>query len=278
MFLNRYWFGDWRFQRIHALLAARERHDPAGFARMQMDDVSLLAREALPLLRSLPRGEGALAEAQALLAGWDGRMAGDAAAPLIYAAFSRRFPLAALRQHGVQDDGSPEFFRALLTDPGVQARWCGGDCRALASLALAESVEALVARFGPSPAAWRWGEAHAARFAHPLLGFVPGLARLTTLVAPTGGDGETVHRSGFRGPGSGSGSGNPRHPYAAIHGAALRFVADLGDPDGAFATISTGQSGHPLSPHWGDFVGAWQRGETVRLDRQAGPVAIRLSP
>lgn len=274
VFLGRDWFGDWRFQRIHQMLAERERHDGPGFARMQMDDVSLLAREALPFLRSLPRGEGAVAEAQSLLANWDGRMAEDAAAPLVWAAFSRRFPLVVLRQAGVEDDGSPEFLRALLFDAGVRERWCAGDCRAAASLALAEAVRDLAARFGPSPAAWRWGAAHAARFEHPLLRFVPGLNTLTTLVAPTGGDGETVHRASFRGPGLGS----ARHPFAAIHGAALRFVADMGDPDGAWATISTGQSGHPLSPHWGDFVESWRRGETLRLDRAAGPVAIRLSP
>jgi penicillin amidase len=270
VFLGRDWLGDWRFRRIHALLAARERHDPASFAAMQMDEVSLLAEEALPVLRALPRGTGPLGEAQALLERWDGRMAPDRPEPLIWAAFSRQMPALALRPFGVSHEGSPEFLRFLLTDPEAGARWCGGDCRALAALALAEAVGELATRYGASPAAWRWGEAHAARFAHPVLRFVPGLSRLTSLSAPMGGDGETVLRGGFRGSGT--------QPYGSLHGAGLRFVADLAAPDGAYAVIATGQSGHPLSRHWADLLGVWRQGRLLPLERAAGPPAIRMNP
>ncbi|MBY0335918.1 MAG: penicillin acylase family protein [Acetobacteraceae bacterium] len=268
-FLGRDFHGDWRFRRIQERLRARPRHDVPGFAAIQMDEVSLLAREALPLLRSLPRGSGPVAAAQALLADWDGTMAADAPQPLIWAAFARRMPLLALRQAGVTDaPAGPEFLRFLLTDPRAAA-WCNGDCRAMATLALTESVQELVQRHGADPAAWRWGPLHAARFEHPLLRFVPGLNRLIRLEAPTGGDGETVHRGGIRGP---AGTWN------SVHGAGLRFVADLSSPDGGHAIIATGQSGHFMSRHWGDLLADWQAGRVRRLDRQAGPVAVRLSP
>jgi penicillin amidase len=268
VFLGRDWQGDWRFRRIQERLRERPRHGVQDFAAIQMDDVSLLARESLPILRSLPRGSGGVASAQALLADWDGTMRADAPQPLIWSAFARRMPQLALRQAGAPDaPAGPDFLRFLLTDPAA-SWWCNADCRAMATLALTEAVGELTQRHGPDPAAWRWGALHAARFEHPLLRFVPGLNRLIRLEAPTGGDGETVHRGGFRGEGS----------WNAVHGAGVRLVSDLSSPDGGHAIIATGQSGNPMSRHWGDQLPDWQAGRLRQLTRQAGPVAVLLSP
>jgi penicillin amidase len=249
-FLGRDWPGDWRFRRIQALLAdgppSAER-----FSAMQRDTVSLLAREALPVLARLPRSTGTLGAAQALLAAWDGDARADLPQPLIWNAFRRRLPALALHQAGLPEGyGNPEFLRFLLQDPAA-AWWCGGDCRALAATALSEAVSDLAARHGPDPATWRWGAVHRARFEHPVLRLVPGLSALTTLEAPVGGDNETLERQGMRAPG-----------WSAIHGAGLRFVADLGadpsSPDAARMIIATGQSGHPLSRHWRDWLPRWR--------------------
>ena len=259
--LARDWHGDWRFRRIHQRLASQAVHSPAEFGAIQMDDVSLLAREALPLLRGLPRGTGTLGAAQALLEGWDGTMAANAPQPLIWAAFARRMPALALRQAGVPGArGSAEFLRFLLTAPEA-TWWCGGDCRAMVALALAEAVGDLAARFGPEPSEWRWGAAHQARFEHPLLRFIPGLGRLIGNAVEVGGDGETVQRQGFN------------DNFVAQHGAGLRFVADLAVPD-AFAIIGTGQSGHPMSPHWRDMLTIWRDGGLRRL--ASGPPGALL--
>jgi len=270
--LTRDWYADWRFRRILARLATQEVNGPAEFAAIQMDAVSLLAREALPFLNSLPRGNGALGAAQGLLLDWDGDMSPDLPQPLIWNAFARRMPALALRQARVPDArGSAEFLRFLLTSPEA-AWWCGGDCRAMAALALAESVTELSQRFGADPAAWRWGAAHQARFEHPLLRFIPGMNRLIGLSVPVGGDGETVQRQGLRGGGA--------EPFAALHGAGLRFVADLGGADTTFAIIGTGQSGNPLSRHWGDMLEAWRAGRLRPIPREAAATTatIRLMP
>lgn len=241
VFLGRDWFGDWRFRRIHALL-----DEGAPSAAIQRDAVSLPAREALPLLRALPRGDGALGRAQALLDRWDGTMATDLPQPLIWAEFTRRLRAAALRQAGVPDaPAGMEFARFLLAAPEA-AWWCGGDCRAMAGIALAEAVIALQSRFGPDPESWRWGAAHQARFEHPVLRFIPGLNRLARLEAPVPGDGDTVRREATRG-----------EDFTAVHGAGLRFVADLSSEDGAILEIAPGQSGHPLSRHWADRLRGW---------------------
>jgi penicillin amidase len=254
-FLSRDWHGDWRFRRIHQLLAEPLPRDEDRFAAIQMDIVSLLAREALPMLNALPRGTGALGEAQALLADWDGEIRQDLPQPLIWNAFMHRMPALALRRAGVPNaPSSPEFLRFLLLDPDA-GWWCGGDCRAMAALALAEAVAELVPSHGQSPAAWRWGHAH----------------RAVRLAAPASGDDQTVQRQGgMRGAGG----------FDAVHGAGLRMVADLSTPDGIHAIIATGQSGNPFSGHWGDLLGSWHEGRLRQIPREPAGTAgrIRLTP
>jgi penicillin amidase len=64
--------------------------------------------------------------------------------------------------------------------------------------------------------------------------------------------------------------------FAHVHGAGLRLVADLADPEATLASIATGQSGHPLSRPWGDLLAGWQEGRTVRLGRAAGEPSAQL--
>lgn len=264
-FLGRDWFGDWRFRRIGETLAARPRHDAEGFAAMQRDTVSLLARElaASPdtLLRRAPRPEGAAGAAHDLLLRWDGNIAADRPEPLVFNAWMRAARRLALQAGGAPPGaGGPEFLAHVLHPDGRGADpWCGGDCAGLAARALREAVAESQATEGPDPAAWRWGRVHVALFEHPILRFAPLLGAWTRLEAPTGGDEETVSRGGMRGGGPGS--------WQHVHGAGLRLVADLSDPDRTLASIATGQSGHPLSAHWGSLLPGWRDGRTVALGR-----------
>jgi len=274
VFLGRDWISDWRFRRIGELLSARPQHDAADFATMQRDTVSLQARAlVLPadaVLRTMPRPDGAAGVARDLLLAWDGDMAATLPQPLIFNAWLREFGRLTLASGGVPAGAwaaTAEFVRRRLApggDPDA-AIWCGGDCAAVAARALGQAVADLAATLGPDPTAWRWGAVHIARFEHPLLRFVPGFGALTRLAASTGGDEWTVSRGGLA-PGG----------WAHIHGAGLRLVADLADPDRTLAIIATGQSGHPVSPHWGDLLAAWRDGGTVQLGRSAAVVTGRF--
>ena len=274
-FLGHDWFGDWRFRRIGALLAARERHQPADFAAIQADSVSLLAQELLPALRAMPRPDGAAGAAFDLLAAWDGGMAGMRAQPVIFHATLMRFGRAVLARAGVPEgvwEASPEFLRFVLAADRRGAHWCGGDCGPMLAEALRAAVAELAQRYGADPAAWRWGVAHPAVFDHALFRFIPGLGRLVRLSAPAAGDGETVNRAGFRVNGAGL--------FEAVHGPGFRGVFDLADAEASFAVIATGQSGHPLSRHWGDLLARWREGGLLRLgaDAGAGATTLRLAP
>lgn len=47
---------------------------------------------------------------------------------------------------------------------------------------------------------------------------------------------------------------------SAAAGASMRYVMDWADPDGFTLNLALGQSGHPLSPHFDDFLADWQTG------------------
>ena len=51
----------------------------------------------------------------------------------------------------------------------------------------------------------------------------------------------------------------------------MRAVYDLSNLDASLFMIAPGQSGNPLSPHWGDLAQAWADGRTITLggDRAA---------
>lgn len=271
-FLGRDWYGDWRFRRIGAVLAAQPQHTPADFAALQMDRFSLFAVEVLPAFRALPRMEGTAGAALALLQAWDGEVAADRPEPLIFHATMRGFGQALLARAKLPADGfapSPEFLRPLLQGSDSAARWCGeGGCAPLLAAALTEAVAALAPQHGADPRQWRWGAAHVAQFDHAILRFIPYLRDWLGLRAAPGGDGETVARAAFRGSG-----------FAAVHGAGFRGVMDLAVPDGAFAVIATGQSGHPFSRHWGDMLPLWRDGALLPLAAPREVTGrIRLNP
>lgn len=272
VFLGRAFPGDWRFRRIGELLAERERHGPADFATMQVDTLSVLARDLIPHIAALPRPDGAAGAAHDLLRAWDGRMGTDLPQPLIFNAFLREFGRAVMARAGLPENAhtpSHEFLTQVLD--GRLAHWCGGaGCGALGREALTRAVTSLAASQGADPASWRWGSAHTARFEHPLLRFIPALAALTRLETQAAGDGETLLRAGFR---------PDQADFRAIHGAGLRAVFDLSDPADTLAVIATGQSGHPMSRHWGDLLPAWRDGLVLRLDGQgSGGGAAALRP
>jgi acyl-homoserine lactone acylase PvdQ len=53
--------------------------------------------------------------------------------------------------------------------------------------------------------------------------------------------------------------------FKVVAGPAFRFAADLSNLEDAEFGIDTGESGWPLSPHYGDMYRKWRRGELVPM-------------
>jgi penicillin amidase len=120
---------------------------------------------------------------------------------------------------------------------------------------------------------WRWGEAHRALFAHPLLSRLPLIGWFGRITIPVPGDATTIDVTG---PGYSPGRG----AFTAVHGPELRGVYDLSDLDRSLFVIAPGQSGDLLDPHAADFLPRWRAGGSVQLGPEPNVVSreIRIMP
>lgn len=279
--LSYHWDAPYRFDRIGRLLRERRTHSLDGFRAMQSDTVSPMARALAPLMAGLLEGRDGLsplaAEAYRLIIAWNGDMDARRPEPLIFSAWLDRVV------RGLTEDElgglaksyrgpRPLFVERVLRDIEGGSRWCDDtrtegeeSCAQIVLTALNTAVEALAKPHGPVIERWRWGEAHKARHSHAALGDVGfrvlgteiGLSGIVNISHQSGGGNFTLNRAAS--PYAG------REPFADTHGAGMRVVYDLADLDRSQYIVSTGVSGHPLSPYYANLNPLWARGELVSM-------------
>lgn len=264
--LTKSWAEDHRARRIAQMLAGAPPQTMDTAQVMLGDTLSLDAVALLPVLLQAESQHPLAAPALEMLRSWDGRMLADQTAPLIYSWWLRSVTAGLL----LDELGGPANARALqfnataierilLRDGGA---WCDDittanqqePCSQIVSAALTTALEALTERHGRDPAKWLWGAEHSAALEHQIFSRIPGLAQLTDLSVPSDGGYYTVNRGASR-------LTDDTAPFRNGHGAGYRAIYDLGALDKTRVMLSTGQSGHPLSRHWGDFVARWAAGQ-----------------
>ena len=259
---------SFRAARIHQMLdALKQPHRLDDFAAMQLDIVSLMARDLIPLMTRITPRDGPARHALKRLRGWDHRMARDRPEPLIFIAWLRNFNRllyadelgAALPAYwGLR----PIFVGNVLKQNG---KWCDDlssekveTCDALLHAALDATLEQLAAAHGDDQSSWRWGDAHFARFRHPLFGRIDALRRIADIRIASDGGAYTVNRAQHR-------TNNPAEPFASIHGSGYRAIYDLADLDRSRFIQATGQSGNFLSAHYRDLNEKWRDGAYISI-------------
>jgi penicillin amidase len=262
------WYGydqhpGFRARRIVELLGARERHDLASFAAIQMDIEAAHARDLVPFLLKLP-ADGPLArQALDLLRNWDFKAAHDRPEPLILDWWLRRMNHHLLRAglEALAPTVGGLNAAAVIDILRRPDGFCNGDadCMGAVKSAFEDTLRDLSGRYGSDASRWRWGDEHKALMANQVLDRVPGFKILFNLDFPSDGGYYSVNRGGNVGPVS------PEHPMSRNSGAGFRGIYDLADPSRSRFIVATGQSGHPLSPHYADQLPLWRRGDGIRL-------------
>ncbi len=280
-FISSEWAMPYRQQRIEALLGAREKHSIDDLAAMQADILSLGALPLLPWVKAAATTHPLAAAAARELAAFDGTMAADKAAPLIFWAWTRQ-----LTRLVFSDEIGAERFDSLYGSrsfrdalEGVLERhdawWCDDKrtpavetCESLANEALRLALDELSARFGNDVAQWQWGNAHQARSEHRPFSRVARLASLFEIRVPAPGDTYTINagRVGLR-PDSSTGE-----LYLDEHGPSMRALYDLKDSAQSRVMHSSGQSGLPWSALYRRFVEPWRQVRYVPLWTPQGDV------
>ena len=275
------WPPPYRAERIGTVLAgAVGTHGITDSVVLQQDIVANAADGILPRLLVVPPVSERGQQAIALLRAWDRQMHRNAKEPLIFQAW-----IWALGKAILEDDLGPDYLEFLDGGTYTVARliaadslWCDlaetaeiESCEAQVQRSLEMALDLLEQRFGDDMTAWRWGEAHVARFPHPLLSRIPVIGSHFTYSVQADGGNDTVNRASPRL------GGSPEHLFEDVHGAGFRAVYDLADLDRSRYIIATGQSGNPLSPLYGNLTLRWRDGLTVSLAPESWTLAEQLN-
>ncbi|WP_050871814.1 penicillin acylase family protein [Comamonas testosteroni] len=275
-FLTQDWSLPYRHQRIEQLLAAGSRHDVASMAAIQNDVQSLATRALLPVLRKARSSHALAAQAQQLLADFDGQMERDRPEPLIFSVWAdeltRALVIARIGEQRFAMSYGKRDFRAGLE--GILARndawWCAPlSCEQQAGQALTRALDKLQAAYGNDPRQWRWGAAHAALSAHKPLGSVAALAGVFNVSVASGGDTYSVNVGQYNAnPPPSDAKGPLGGRFVSRHAPSLRAIYDLGDPESSQFIYQTGQSGLALSARYADMSAEWADGRYRKLQMQ----------
>ncbi len=265
----------YRFERIDQLLANNADHGLESFRAIQNDlwvaRGRILTPPMLADLEALAGSSPVEAKARELLAGWDFVAAADSAATAVF--FSTYREAAVLALEDELDAGGLAFVLAQryttnaidlwFADPGHPV-WDNRrtpeheDRAAVVRPACRAAVAWLARELGPDPSGWRWGDLRPYRLEHPF-GGREALAELFNLPARSAGGGpDSVWKSHFD-------FGNAARPFRPVAGPIVRTVVDLADIEHGRWVSSTGASGWPGSPHYGDQFEAWARGELLPM-------------
>ncbi|HEX3644615.1 MAG TPA: penicillin acylase family protein [Vicinamibacterales bacterium] len=290
------WAEPYRAQRITDLLAepaapgphTKPRFTPDDFARIQADTVSLHARTLLPIL--LTRTSSMSAADQPvldLLRHWNFDATRDSAAAALFQAwFLRLAPAIAGDEIGPAAldlyQGKFSFVSRFLlnTLASNDSPWCDDlatpkreTCDEVVASALRAGVDDLQRRLGSDTARWRWDAVHTAVFPHAL-DSVAALRPILSRSIGAAGDWSTVNVSVTA----------ADHPYEAHTVPGYREIIDLSPANDSRFLDAVGESGHPLSPHYDDFMKDWRAvtHRKMRMDRaeiERGALGhLRLTP
>ncbi len=265
------WPSPWRAMRINSILRADSAMTPDAMRAAQVDPYSELTRPLRDAVVGAVERAGftrtddgryvrALTPQQRLadsaLADWNGAFTPEQSSPVLFDA------LVSALSRLLWDELVPEGSERRVMTPGTASlallladsaspwwdRRSTPDVREtrdrVVLTAMHEAVDAVTARWGPEPTAWRWGAARRINIRHLLQ--LPGLGREGLQV--TSGPGTLS-------PSDGGGT----------HGASWRFVVELGPEVKAWGTYPGGQSGNPASARYDDRIEQWQRGELAEL-------------
>jgi penicillin amidase len=267
------WSDPYRWLRIVEVLGNGTRFSMADMMRLQTDELSLPARQLVPMLDDL-EADGRLEEVRERLLAWDyvlGKRSVEAAIYTEWEAQLRRAVRDALVPAGQAMNLSlSKVIETIMVPPGS----LGEDPMAardhLLMSSLQAALDALDDELGSDMTAWQYGqpENHYAYLRHPLGSAVDTETRSLLEVgpAPRGGYGSTVNQTG--------------NGENQTSGASFRIIVDTSDWDRAVGMNTPGQSGDIRSPFYRNLFQRWANDEFHPVfytrDRIEEVTAVRL--
>jgi penicillin amidase len=263
------WTDPFRFERIEEFLSSGHNFQLTDSEKLQADELSLPAQQLVPLLTRLTSTDPAVSAALAQLRNWNYVLSKDSVPATIYELWVNQLnpnvvalyvPAAARSVFGsltlttlIQLVSSPD--NAFGPSPVA-----GRDAVLLQTLA--QALAQATALLGSDMSKWQWGNLHHETLYHGLSAADPAMAALLNVgPLPTGGDGYTVHNTGYR-----------LSDFDQNTGSSYREVMDLSNWDNSITINNPGQSGNPYSLHYRDLFPIWSAVQYVPMSFSRGEV------
>ena len=303
-YITHEWLNGYRAQRIRDLLANQSNLTVEDMVTIQADQYSLPAAEIVPILLRLTLTSTTPLQRAALeiLQTWDYTMTPESIGAAIYAVFQRKLGMIVFdpllgddhaltkeymgagstifsAMNGYAGRSTPLLIRLLKErDDSWFANSAIANGPRTWAVALERAFEAtldeLSTQLGRNILRWQYGAIHKMTCVHPL-GTVKVLEKFFNRGPyPLGGDSDTVN----------VGASSYSAPQNVLSIPAYRQIVDLGDFENSRAIHLPGQSGHPASKHYDDFVPLWRANkyhpvyfDADTIERSAEGI-IELSP
>jgi penicillin amidase len=269
------WEEPFRAERLQEIFEDDQLQTLDSSAAIQADHVSLAARQLLPFLTKQKTSDTRLNTVLDMLRTWDGAMDKNRPEPLIFDAWLHHMHERLFAKRlGDQMKSKGPFAAAsiafILNHDG--AAWCDDkNCNAIIMAALDDALNMITDRHGSDMTRWAWGTEHRALLTNKVFTHVPKIKDVADLDLPSSGDFYTLDRGG-------SFEFDADHPFARVHGGGYRAIYDLNDTSRSRFMITTGESGHPLSPHYSDLAPLWVDVKAITLTGTAQELSEKGFP
>ena len=245
------WSDPYRWLRLVEVLGSGRRFSMADMMRLQTDELSIPARQLVPMLEEIAVPDNRTLRAKNLLLEWDFVMDKNSEAAGLYAAWEAEIRRAVRAAAVPEGAGINLSLRKTIERVMVPPGEFGVDPMAARDQLLMDALEAamavLTAKLGPDQGGWVWGqeEYHHAYLRHPLGTSVDPVTRsmLEAGPLPRGGYGSTVNQT--------------TNGDNQTSGASFRIIVDTGDWDRTVGMNTPGQSGDPESPFYRNLFELW---------------------
>ncbi len=263
-----------RFQRIISFLASKDKFSLEDFKQMQSDVYSNYPKEfvasLLKAFRKVKIKDENLKLALRLLKNWDFKFGKYSQPAAIYSVFFQK-----LLTNTFEDEMGKNLFHEFLffaDIPFTAAKkllnrpysfWWDDKSTpkretrdVILRNSLADALDYLEGKFGRDVSQWQWRNLHKLTLKHPFHGRNKLIDALFD-VGPfdVGGCGTSLFNTEF----------SFAKPYDVVLGQAMRFLYDLSEPNVFYFTLPSGESGHVLSPHYGETTKDWLMGKYYKV-------------
>ncbi len=274
-YITNEWLNGYRAQRIRDLLTSKGKLALSDMASIQADQYSLPAVEIVPHILKIQPDSRLEKDALDVLRTWNYILAPGSAGAAIYSMFLfklERIVFSAMLgdeetlvqnylgvgttilalQNGYASRSKPLLIRLLnehddswFADsviPDSPNSWDEA-----ISNAFTGAIEELQEKLGSDVSRWKYGALHKMTYNHPF-GMVKPLDRIFNRGPfPVGGDIDTINQA----------ASLANQPDTVVTVPSYRQIANLADLKASLSGHAPGQSGHPASKHYADFIKPW---------------------